>query len=270
MAAPPLSRAPSRVPSAVGRRVLGAVLVLLWVAFVALATANQLRVVSPDRFSDDLAAGRVVTWRIITLDGSSVGRGWVSFPNYGVPAARQDGEVDHDQPMLPGREALAYFVDSPLSRMRVVDPHRAPSSEAVARLREAGVRPALGQPELAEIARGPDDVSGLPALALGLVFLGAVLVGPVPTRGTRWFWFWQGSVTLGAGVLAYAVLEGLRPAAPSPSEAVAADADPPSAESPTRQRGWVGLVVAILGSLVLSAALTGLADGTHWLWVVRP
>ncbi|MGG5257667.1 hypothetical protein [Phycicoccus avicenniae] len=246
---------PEAWPEHTGRRLFGAVLVALWVTFVVLAAANQLRLVTPDRFADDLAQSRVVTWRIITLAGSDDTRGWAATPQYGVPAALPNGDLDREQPPLGGREALAYFVDSSLSRMRVVDPDRGDPGLLVARLREAGVPAALSRPALDELTAPPSDVAALPALGLGGLFLAGILVGPAPRRGTRWFWFWQAWVTLGVGVLAYAVLELLRPAAVG---------------SVTRQRGWVGFVAAVGASLVLAAALTGLADATHWLWVVRP
>lgn len=238
-----------------GRTVLGWLLVLLWVTFVVLAAATQLRIVTPDRLADDLAEGRVATWRVITLVGSDERWGWVSTPEYGVPAALPNGDVDREQPPLGGREALAYFVDSSLSRMRVVDPDRGDPGQLVAELRQAGVPAALGQPGIADLAGPPSDLWLVPAAALGLLYLAAVLVGPTPTRGNRWFWFWMGGVPLGAGVLLYAVVEGLRPRDPA---------------SGPRGGGWTGLFLALVGSVALTWLVTALADGTHWLWVVRP
>ncbi|QKE83556.1 hypothetical protein [Arthrobacter sp. NEB 688] len=239
-------------------RVFGVVMVLLWVAWLVLTGMTQARLVSPDRLRDDLAAGRVTDWRFV--DVQDVGRdGWAADPAVALPAMRPDGTLDPEQEALGGRPSVEYHVDSVLAPRRIVDPGTlgggADAEAAV--LRAAGVPPA---PHVFpfETAGPSREVVVFAALPLLLMMLVSVGVGPRPTRGSRWFWFWQLWVPLGLGVLAYAVLEQVRPA-----PALGAGQRP-------RRGGWLGLGVAILSGVLVAGVLTTLADATHWLWLVRP
>lgn len=242
------------------RRPLGVVLVVLWATWLVLTAMNQLRFVEPDRFQDDLAEGRIATWRVITVDtGIDESGPWAASVNYGIPAAGESGDPIADRlGEVGGRPALAYIVDSPLARWRVVDPDSGlEPSVASATLRDAGIPPgfAVRDPALTD---PPSDVAMFVVLPLATLLL-VTFVLVQPTRGTRWFWLWFGWVSLGVGVLAYAVAELLRPAAP-----------PEGPDETPRARGWHGLVLAILLSTVVSVGARWLGASSGWLWVPTP
>ncbi|WP_299446171.1 hypothetical protein [uncultured Phycicoccus sp.] len=239
----------------------GWVMVLLWAAWLVLTAMTQPRLVTPDRLAEDLAAGRVVTWQVVEVrsDRDQM-EGWAADITTN-PLPLSGGEADLTAAQL-GPPALAYWVDGRVGRMRIVDPALAAPggpAPAVDRVRGAGVPEASEMRDVSVVLGLERDWPAWAAGPLGLLFLASVVLGPAPTRGTRWFWFWLVWGTLGLGVLAYAVWEVLRPA---PRQGA------PGA--PRRLRGWSGLVVAIVGSLVLTGLVDGLADVTHWLWLVRP
>lgn len=238
--------------------VFGLVMVLLWVAWLVLTGMTQARLVTAEQLRDDLAAGRVTEWRLVGLP-SAARDGWAGDPQVTLPAMRPDGTLDPQQPALGGRPSVEYDVDSLLGPRRILDPGTVGDGggAAAASLRAAGVPVAAH--DVPFETSGPSRESVVfAALPLLLMMLVAVGVGPRPTRGSRWFWFWQLWVPLGLGVLAYAVLEQVRPA-----PALAAGQG-------HRRGGWRGLAVAIAGGLLVTGLLTALADATHWLWVVRP
>lgn len=254
---PGLGRAPR------GRRtdlVFGWLMVALWVAWLVLTAMTQPKLVTPARFADDLAAGRVVTWQVVEVRSDRDQRdGWAA-DIASDPLPLSSGEADLTAAHLEP-PALGYWVEGRLGRLRIVDPGLTPAgpAPAVDRARGAGV-PAASEIRDLSVVRGLErDWPGWAAGPLGLLFLASVVLGRAPTRGTRWFWFWLVWGTLGLGVLAYAVWEVLRPA---PRRGT------PGA--PRRLRGWFGLVAAIVGSLAITALVGGLADLTHWFWLVRP
>lgn len=241
-------------------RVFGAVMVALWVAWLVLTLVTQTRLVTPDRLDADLAAGRVVTWQVVQLDTSDGGWSW----SRGVPhsATGAASEADLDQAFSEaGNPAFAYWTDGWFAPARVLDPNGLVlgPQEVAQRLRAAGVPTVdrLQDPTLAFDLR--QNWAAWAAAPLLLMFLGSVLIGPAPTRGNRWFWFWQAWVTFGLGVLAYAVWEQLRPAPP-----------PGSPGAPTRMGGWRGVLVAVGVSVLVGALADGLVTGTHWLWLLQP
>ncbi|QIM22731.1 hypothetical protein G7075_18935 [Phycicoccus sp. HDW14] len=241
-------------------RVFGTVMVALWVAWLVLTLVTQTRLVTPDRLEADLAAGRVVTWQVVQLDTSDEGSSWSRGVDFAVTVPSIDASVD-DAFSAPGSPAIAYWTDGWFAPVRVLDPSGlALGPHEVAQwMRTAGVPTAdrLEDPTIVFDRRQNWVVSA--AAPLLLMFLGSVLIGPAPTRGTRWFWFWQAWVTFGLGVLAYAVWEQLRPA-PRPG----------TLGAPARMGGWRGLFVAILVSAIVGALVSALAGSTHWLWLVRP
>ncbi|PKW27614.1 hypothetical protein [Phycicoccus duodecadis] len=271
--APPRSRPARGVPPVVGSarrprrsdRVFGIVLVLLWLTWLVLTALGQQRLVTPAQLTDDLDAGRVIGWEVVALAADETGWSWSRTIGIDLPAATDDGTTDPAEPRVAGEEALGYWVDGPFARFRIVDPALAPGEQDVL----AEQARAAGVPRLSESVRTDvstyqqyalaDDRARYAALPLVLLTFASVVIGPRPTRATRWFWFWQLWFPLGLGVLAYAVLEQLRPAAATTV---------PRAR-PT-WNGWGGLALLVLGSMLVSAVVVALADGTHWLWVVRP
>lgn len=242
-------------------RVLGAVLVLLWAACLVGTAMVTTSLVTPDRLREDLAAGRVLDWRVVAVTGSYRDLPWASEPMLNVPGARPDGTPDPDSPSVPGARTMQYTVDSVLSPTRVVDPSTTldAAGEALTALRTAGVPAAAGRvgppPGTSGLSTDAPVLLGAALLALTLV---AVVVGPRPTRGSRWFWGWLLFLPLGLGILSFAVFELLRP-----GPALAAGQRP-------RRGGGTGLLLVVAGGLLVGAVVTGLADATHWLWVLRP
>ncbi|NHA67888.1 hypothetical protein [Phycicoccus flavus] len=245
-------------------RVFGAVMVLLWVAWLVATTLTQPRLVTPDRFEADLAAGRVVAAQVVDLRSPGAGDATWSWSRTVVLDAVPDGGVDVSTGDTgsggSGERAFAYRVGGVFAPLRIVDPST--SAEApralLDRVRAAGV----GDGGAGGASWLPDRHANWPvwaAFPLTLMALGSIIAGPAPTRGTRWFWVWLVWVTMGVGVLAYALLEQLRPA-PRRGE--------PGA--PRRWTGVVGFLLMLLAGRLLAAAGTGLADSTHWLWLVRP
>ncbi|NNM47200.1 hypothetical protein [Knoellia koreensis] len=234
----------------VGRPLLAALLIGGWLAWATVTYVTQAREVSVKQFTTDLEAGDIVAFRAVSNVRGGYGR-WAEDPiDYDIPATDASGRL------LPpvedaGSITVMYWTDNPIGRIRIVDDYSVPVEERIAALHQADVPPNTA-------LDGPSDAGQAVALALGLVTLLAIIGGPVPTRGTRWFWFWVLGLLWGWGVVAYAVGELLRPRAP---EAVGAE----SGAVPRRRRwsGWEGfavqLVVGILGGLAAAevSRLTG-------------
>lgn len=122
-------------------------------------------------------------------------------------------------------------------------------------------------PAAAELARQLDQqqlagasISGRPLvgwilLALSLTVLSGLIFGPAPRRGTRWYWFWIIVVTPHALGLVLWVIR----------EHPWAQVERPAATD--RDRGWFGLVTALVASFVLSVVLLGLNHllGDRWV-----
>jgi hypothetical protein len=240
-------------------------MVLLWLAWLVLTALGQQRLVTPQQLTDDLDAGRVIGWEVVALGSDQAGWSWSRAIGIDIPAATDDSTTDPSAEPVRGEQALGYWVDGPFARFRIVDPALAPDEQDVL----AQQARAAGVPRLSESVRTDvssyqryafgDDRAVYAALPLVLLMFASVVIGPRPTRATRWFWFWQLWFPLGLGVLAYAVLEQLHPAAATTV---------PRAR-PT-WNGWGGLALLVLGSMLVSAVVVALADSTHWLWVVRP
>lgn len=243
------------------RRLAGAGLVALWVGFLAVLWVGQVRLVPMSTLEDDLSSGQVVGYREVVLehDGDGASR-WTGSHVVGYTTVDDAGrlmDVDSDT-SVGGRFAVGYWVDGPVATQRVVDPHQQGSADpegAIARLQAAGV-PAKAGFGSEFYARA--DRAGQVASALGLVGFGLVVLGPRPSRGTRWFWFWLLWAPLALGVLAYAVVELVRPGRLRRAD-----------DGHRRRSGLLGILIAWLGGGVVALGLAALADLAPVL-LVRP
>ncbi|WP_433830632.1 hypothetical protein ACQP2E_11365 [Actinoplanes sp. CA-015351] len=86
------------------------------------------------------------------------------------------------------------------------------------------------------------------SLVLALTSLVVVISGPAPVRGTRWYWFWMVAlIPYGIGLAFWLFRD--RPWA-------SAEPDP----AKERDRGWFGIVTAILANLGITLVLLLLAS----------
>jgi hypothetical protein len=264
---PPLARlrlAMARVPA---RQVLGAALVTLWAAWLIALWVTQPRLVPPDRLDDDLAAGRVSEYAVVVLREDRTGRfgnspavvGWLASGD-----GREQLSAEDRDDWSPEGDAvtIAYWVDSRVADLRVVDPATASpqSLSAVAdQLDEAGVEYRTADITVPVPGKGVGTALALLMLAAFMV----VIAGPRPGCGTRWFWFWLLSLPLGLGVLALAVLEFLRPPRLVVVPESPADGDATASEdvaTPKRLSGWAGFWIGIFGAILITVVVDQLAD----------
>jgi hypothetical protein len=85
---------------------------------------------------------------------------------------------------------------------------------------------------------------GWAGLFLGLVFLGVVVSGQAPVRGTRWYWFWLVYITpYGLGLLFWLARERPWSRAAAPSAVSGPE---------RRSRGLAGLAIGIGAALLVS------------------
>lgn len=240
------------------RRIVGAALVLLWVVWLAVLWVGQVRVVPLSTLEDDLEAGRVVTFREVVLDRDG-GAQWSGTAEV-VHLDVDDLGVLTGRPEESGRgiRAVAYRVDGRVATQRVVDPRLIEPSypeETIGVLRSAGIPPDTG---FGSDFHGQSDRIGQVSAVLGLVTVGLIVAGPRPGRGTRWFWFWLLPAPLALGVLAFAVVELIRPGRLGGPDA-----------GRSRYQGLLGLLVGWIGGGLLALGLSALADLAPVL-LVRP
>jgi hypothetical protein len=273
------------VGSRVGReQVLRLALAVLllggWVTWAATTYPSQLRIVSADTFRQDLAAGHVVAFRAV----SNVRHDRVWPPDgspdqVDLPATNEDGTPDRADGVSDGPPpTVAYWTDAAVGPVRVLDANdpRSPSAEmAIMQLRDAGVPPA------GVANHWPGDRADVWGLLTGALTLLVIVFGPVPTRGTRWFWFWVTGVPWGLGVVAYAVLELVRPR-PDVHVGDGAEAAEPATEgapgathqlghrSDGRIRGGKGLLLALVVGIVLAVLGSLLSQAVGGVWVPLP
>ncbi|WP_377640055.1 hypothetical protein [Oryzobacter terrae] len=266
-------------------RLVGALVLTAWVAWLVITVLLQPRLVSDARFREDLASGDVVAWRAVAMTHTD-DVSWVENLDLWWVTLGADGRpVDGDQ---PGMVTLAYATSSaPFTRVLDLTTDPLPA-EYTGLLRAADV-PA---------ARTWTDAprTELPAwaawsgFAVGVLFLGLLLLGPRPVHGTRWFWFWFAFPTLGVGVVVYAVAEHLRrprdlsarergraldvvdsPSWPDQREAAGEAAQPAGeAAAGKRRSGLAGLLFSIGLGLLTQLVLAMLLSATGWVWLVRP
>ena len=160
-----------------------------------------------------------------------------------------------------------YFTDHRVGPARVLDPSRFSSSteQYAQELRASGVPTARGTDLDVPL---PDDRYQVLGLGLGVLALVAVLFGPRPDRGTRFFWFWVIGIVGGLGVLAYAACEPLRQGRGSADIGYGGQPAGEAADGRRRLRGWHGLVLAFALSTMLTM-LVG-ARGTHLDGILFP
>jgi hypothetical protein len=191
------------------RLVIGAFLIALYAAWAPQVWQQELRSVTAEQLRADLAAGEIRVFAVLPRDyendawpvdlaGGSAG-GFDTHPEAG-------GTVGYlttgDQIRLVA--GIEEVQDDFRGLVEISEP--TPLSETlVSELRAAGVPQRGG---LVPDSWTEPEVYGVPLGALALL---AVILGPAPRRGNRWFWFWVIGTPLGLGVLAYAVLELLPP-----------------------------------------------------------
>jgi hypothetical protein len=155
---------------------------------------------------------------------------------------------------------VAYWVDAPVARLRVVDPNGL-SSEVPAALVERLTAAGVPEASPSELWFHPSLRVDNAGFLLTVVSVVVVILGPRPRRGTRWFWFWLVPSPASVGIAAFAVAELVRPRY-----------EPEGTVHPPGVAGrWSGLagfalgfVLAIAGGL-LTASLTGLSP----IWFLR-
>jgi hypothetical protein len=253
-----------RVRGALGhttaRQVVGWVLVVGWLVWLVALWVTQPRLVSQDFMAAELANERVAAYQVVTVDvnddGMFSGRERIAVqPESDLNDGVVDDAVD-GQPLT-----VAYWVDAPVASLRVLDPNALGSDTAttlVQRFAAAGVPEA----EAADLWFRPGaertDTGG--GLLVGLTLL-MVLIGPRPSRGTRWFWFWLLAAPLGLAVPLFAVAERLRPRY-WPEGTV----HPKGVAG--RWSGLTGFAVGVLLSVVVSGLLLTLTDISP-IWFIR-
>jgi hypothetical protein len=261
------------------RVVLAVLLLGRWALWATSTYQSQLRIAPATTFHDDLASGTVVPFRVATNVRHD--RVWPpdgSPDMVDLPATNEDGTfVRPDGVSYGPPPTVVYWTDASVGAVRVLDANdsRTPSAEAlVQELREAGVPPAGPGNDW------PGDSADVWGLLTGALALLAVVFGPVPTRGTRWFWFWVTGVTWGLGVVAYAVAELLRPRPEPHVDGSALEGDGPEDGSAAsaelegvpgqRTRGWMGLLLAVVLGIALSVLGSEISQAVGGVWVPLP
>lgn len=227
------------------RRLLAAVVVASWVAWVVPSWMSSLQEVRPHEFVADVRAERVTGYQAVShvrseaMRFSSLGSGWYAD----VPAADELG-----RPVEGAPRNLIYTVDGGTrTRWLPETPSVVGELDPFAALSASGAKPFT--PETYPPSR---DWAAYPAL-LGFAVAMVALVTLRPTRGTRPFWFLTGTVGMGLGILAYAVAElWWRRAARAMGADGTGEGDEAGDED-GRRRGWHGLIVAVVGGLVAAA-----------------
>jgi len=240
------------------RAAVAVVVVGLWIAWAVLTWQGSERLVTDEQFHADLSAGRIETWRLATdlrhqrswpPDGSPA---W----DYGLVAQDEDSGMPSSSDPRPV-SGLVYWVHETVGPTRIAGtgPGAGPLS-LMSQLQSAGV----SQRPLSYEARPADhgDQWGMGAFLLALV---AVVVGPRPSRGTRWFWFWVQWVPWGLGTVLYAVAELVRPG--GPMRVVGRT----GTVGRRRLLGWEGVVAVVLGGFLVAAVSGGLRSALGPMWV---
>jgi hypothetical protein len=242
------------------RQVLGWVLVIGWVVWLTALWVTQPRLVPQSVLDDDLASGRGIAYRLVTVDEDQGGPASGPHRIDVYPASDdQDGVVDaaaDGQPIT-----VAYWVDSPVGGLRVLDPNGLSSNTTAA---VVGRLAAAGVPEAAAsvLYRGTaaDRVNQAGVLLLAVSSL-VVIFGPRPRRGTRWFWFWVVGGPLSVGVPIFAAAELIRP-----RYELAGTEHPPGVAG--RWSGLTGFAMSFLLALAGAAALLAL-NAVSPVWFIR-
>ncbi|WP_109683815.1 hypothetical protein [Branchiibius hedensis] len=221
------------------RRIIGIVLVALWIGLAGWSLWAAPRESSADHLRAQVAAGEVTGWRFTdqqpTWDAGANGPlgGWPGTDDHSVDADNAGILVWSDSqyrehwirisqlgsmPAEPGSQGFGDATQAWLGR------------EFVAHHGSSVIRGDVSLPTPVNLAR----------LAFLLVGLAGICGGVAPRIANRWYWFWMCGITFGLGLLAYAVFECLRD--PKPRAA--------------RFGGGTGFVTMIAGSLAISLAFS--------------
>lgn len=234
------------------RTTVTSVLLALLVAWMFTAWWSAPRSADVADLERDLAGGEVTSY--VRIDSFGQEGIWANPP---WPKQAERGDV------LVWQTAAGHtFYVAPDARRGLAGP---PDGVEL----ELSIAPPSGRREIARLERElgsagvPQtyDAGSAPTIGFLLVASAFLLLvaGPAPRRGTRWFWFWVGGISAGLGVLAWLVLERIRP---------------PADERPVVhgdvERRWHG--AAGFGCLLLSSILVGLflGDLRDWLgpWII--
>ncbi|WP_144082820.1 MULTISPECIES: hypothetical protein [unclassified Micromonospora] len=213
-------------------RVFLLTMALGWSVWAVLAWWAAPRESDVGQLGRDVAAGRVVT--VQRGDGwQRPGAFWGTTPN-----------------LRPGPRGPTLAWSLPDGRIRYADvgvplgdPEPTPDGTDGRLARVAEAWPSTSAPAH-RIAAAAEVL----AAAVTLGWLAMLVVGPDPVVGTRWFWFWLGSLPFGLGVLAWLHRERWRPSRRHGST-------PPAV---ARRSGWVGLGWSLLATVGLSLAVVAL------------
>ena len=245
---------------ATARKALGWVLLVAWLVWLVALWVVQPRMVSQDHMADDIAQGRVIGYRLVTVDEDRA-RGPMSAP-YSIDVYPASEPVNDDvNSDADGQQVtIAYWVDAPVAGLRVLDRDMLSSGApaVLASLRSADV------PETAAtvLYRGAPARQVYTAGALLLLASTlAIILGPRPRRGTRWFWFWVVGGPFAVGIPVFAVAELLRPRYEAPYTV-----HPPGVAG--RRSGLSGFGLGILLSVVGGMIVMGLAALSP-VWFIR-
>ena len=220
------------------RRAVAVVLLAGWAAFVALHLWTLPRESSEAQLRADIAAGRVDGYlQVYALAGMEEVWG---LRRMGFNTSDQGEGLAWD--LGDGRTRYTSFgatVGEGSPPPHVTDDGNAPTTvvlqpttDLIAAMRAHGATEGLRNWELV-------PVLGVLVAVLGLVGL---LFGPRPQRGTKWFWFWILGINGGFGLVAWLLAEQLWP---------------PGTPPVRRQRGVLGLVIAVASSFALSVLSLG-------------
>ncbi|HET7819905.1 MAG TPA: hypothetical protein VFL10_00120 [Ornithinibacter sp.] len=241
-----LARVRSTFAGATSRRTLGWVLLAAWVAWLVALWVAQPRLVPQEFLTGELVQGRPTSFSVVTVEQDRGG----AFTPYRLDVSSvsdEDRAAALDGTYSGPPVTVAYWIDAPVGRLRVVDPNGLSSDVPAALVQDLT---AAGVPEappgtlwLDPPAQRTYDAGALLLLVSTLV----VILGPRPRRGTRWFWFWVVGGPLSIGVALFAVAELIRPRH-----------EPAGTVHPRGVAGrWNGLTGFAAG-FVLSVAGTGL------------
>ncbi|MFG2039111.1 hypothetical protein [Dactylosporangium sp. NPDC048998] len=238
--------------------VLRLALVLLWLLAAAMTWWTAPRKQSYDQARTDVAAGRVTAYQW--------GDRWdVNSPPrwFDTPALRGSGTLG---PLFVWRtsDGRVRWTDTDnfdqVTITGAVDQgsYSGPGAIGIAQdLRAAGLEHRAGtvQPSISVVTWI------VPILAV--IFLGVVVAGPAPVRGTRWFWFWLIYITPhGLGLLFWLARD-------HPWSRSAAPAATPGGPE-RRDRGILGFGVGILATILIGALVLILHEALGDWWVPRP
>lgn len=219
--------------------VLRLALVLLWLVAAVGSWWTAPRQESYEQARADVAAGRATAYRWGDEWETDTLRRWMP-----VETLRSSGPLG---PLFAWRtpDGRVHWTDTDdyhnvtITTDADQESHSGAGAARIAQdLQAAGLEHRGGDVNV--IGRGLSVVGGI----LAVVFLGVLVTGPAPTRGTRWFWFWVAYfLPYGLGLLAWLARE--RPwslAAPTVTASDGVD---------RRDRGIRGFTLGILGSLLI-------------------